>query len=125
MFKHNTAHLQTKIFGLLNTLPPALQKEVTNSEEFCFYNIIFQNNPETLFEQLYSDKKSRPNAPVNTMLAALMLQTRNQWTYEALFKEMKFSILTKIALGLDDLETIPFCPATLFNFQNRINEHFV
>lgn len=125
MFKQNTAHLQTKMFGLLNTLPPALQKEATASEEYCFYNIIFRNISEKLFEQLYSEKKSRPNAPINTMLAALMLQTRNQWTYEALFKEMKFSILTKIALGLDDLETIPFCPATLFNFQNRINEHFV
>jgi len=125
MFKQNAEHLQTKMFGLLNTLPPSLQKEATNSEEFCFYNIIFRNIPETIFEQLYSDKKSRPNAPINAMLAALMLQTRNQWTYEALFKEIKFSILTKIALGLDDLETIPFCPATLFNFQNRINEHFV
>jgi hypothetical protein len=125
MFKQNTKHLQTKMFGLLNTLPPVLQKEATASEEYCFYNIIFRNIPETLFEPLYSDKKSRPNAPINTMLAALMLQTRNQWTYDALFKEMKFSILTKIALGLDDLDTIPFCPATLFNFQNRINEHFV
>jgi hypothetical protein len=125
MFKRNTEHLQTKMFGLLNTLPPAIQKEAMNSEEFCFYNIIFQNIPETLFEQLYSNKKSRPNAPVNIMMAALMLQTCNQWTYKALFKEMKFNILTKIALSLDDLETLPFCPATLYNFQNRISEHFV
>ena len=113
------------MFGLLNTLPASLQKEAKNSEEYCFYQIIFRNIQETLFEPLYSEKKSRPNAPVNIMLAALMLQTRNQWTYEDLFKEIKFNLLTKIALGIDDLENIPFCPATLFNFQNRLNEHTV
>jgi len=28
-------------------------------------------------------------------------------------------------LGLQDLETMPFCMATLFNFQNRLNDHFI
>ena len=59
------------------------------------------------------------------MLVALMLQTCNQWTFEDLFKEIKFNLLTKIALGFDDLENILFCPATLFNFQNRLNDHTI
>ena len=72
MFRQNTGYKQRNLFGLLNTLPSALQKEAMNSEEYCFYHIIFQNIKETFFEPLYSDKKSRPNAPISTMLAALM-----------------------------------------------------
>ena len=37
MFKRNSTHLQTEMFGLLNTLPASLQKEAKNSEEYCFY----------------------------------------------------------------------------------------
>jgi hypothetical protein len=30
-----------------------------------------------------------------------------------------------LVLGLDDLERMPFCMATLFNFQNRLIDHFI
>lgn len=59
------------------------------------------------------------------MVAALLFQNRRTWTYDELFNNLRFNLLFKVALGLDDLETIPFCPATLFNFQNRLNDHFV
>lgn len=32
-------------------------------------------------------------------------------------------MLTKTALGLKSLDEIPFCNATIFNFQNRLNHH--
>ncbi len=32
--------------------------------------------------------------------------------------------MVRFALGLNDLETMPFCRSTLFNFQNRLSEHF-
>jgi len=87
--------------------------------------LIFCNIDENMFKSLYSDKKSRPNAPINTMVASLILMHRYNWTYEELFKQIRFNILTKLSLGLDSLEDIPFCPATLFNFQNRLNKHFI
>ena len=124
MFKKNTDHIQKNLFGLFNSLPQSLQNDVKESSEYHFYNLIFCNIPEDLFAQLYSDKKSRPNSPINAMVASLILMQRSHWTYGQLFDAIKFNILTKIALGLDAIDDIPFCAASLFNFQNRLNDHF-
>lgn len=67
MFKKNTDHVQKNLFGLFNTLPPSLQHDVKQSSEYHFYQLIFCNIPEELFAKLYSDKKSRPNAPINVI----------------------------------------------------------
>ena len=125
MFKKNTSHLQSNLFGLYNSLPVSMQKDIKKSGEYHFYNLIFRNIQEEIFAVLYSDKKSRPNAAINAMVSSLILMERNRWTYEQLFNAIKFYILTKIALGLDRIDNIPFCPASLFNFQNRLNKHFI
>jgi hypothetical protein len=59
------------------------------------------------------------------MVSSLTLMNRYNWTYEELFKNIEFNILTKIALGVDSIDNMPFCPATLFNFQNRLAKHFI
>lgn len=59
------------------------------------------------------------------MVASLILKERKQWSYEQLFENIKFNLLTKIALGLHQIGEIPFCSASIFNFQNRLNDHFV
>jgi len=125
MFKKNVKHLAPSMFGIRNNFSTAQQKEIQKSEEFHFYNIIFCNIKEEIFEILYSDKKSRPNAPINVMVSALILMNRFRWTYKDLFKNIWFNLLVKIAVGLDNIEEIPFCPATLFNFQNKLTSHFV
>ncbi len=112
------------MFGLFNTLPERMKKKIEKSEEYTFYRLIFCNIKEDLFSKLYSDTKSRPNAPINAMVSSLTLMNRYNWTYEELFKNMEFNILTKIALGLDSIDKMPFCPAILFNFQNRLSKHF-
>ena len=125
MFKKNTGHLQHDIFGMQNTMPESLRKYATDSEEYHFYHLIYCHINEAIFSVLYSDKKSRPNAPINSLVAALILQNRRTWTYEELFQNMRFNLLVRLALGVDDLTSMPFCMATLFNFQNRLNEHFI
>jgi len=106
-------------------MPDELMKHAVKSEEYHFYNLIFCHIDEDIFSLLYSDKKSRPNAPVNAMVAALFLQNRRTWTYDELFQNIRFNLLVRMALGLDDLTSMPFCPATLFNFQNRLSDHYV
>jgi len=125
MFKKNTKHIQPYLFGLFNSISENMKKKIEKSEEYTFYNIIFSNIDEDIFSKLYSDKKSRPNAPINAMVASLILMNRYNWTYESLFKHIQFNILTKIALGLDSIDEMPFCTATIFNFQNRLNNHFI
>jgi len=124
MFKTNSDHLQSDLFDLFSCYPKSFWNQMKQSEEYCFYQLIFSKIKEKTFAVLFSSKKSRPNAPINVLVGALILMNRFQWTYEELFKQIKFNILIKIALGLKRLDDIPFCPATIFNFQNRLNKHF-
>lgn len=123
MFRENVAYLQKSLLGLFNSMPKSMQKEANESEEHSFYELIFCNIDESRFSVLYSDNASRPNAAVNCMVAALILQNRRNWTYVELFNNLRFNILTRLAFGLDNIEAMPFCPATLFNFQNRLLNH--
>lgn len=125
MFRENIEHLQRDLFGLFQSMPPKLQEKAAKSEERMFYEQLLCNIDEHLFSVLYSNEPSRPNKAVNAMVAALVLRHRRFWTYGELFKNIQFNLLTRLALGLDDLESMPFCPATLFNFQKLLTAHFL
>jgi len=125
MFRKNTSHLQSSLFGIASQLPEAKLKKLKKSKEYDFYRLIFCEINEKDFSQLYSDNSSRPNAPVNSLVASIILMYHNNWTTEKLFDHIDFDLLTRTALGLDTLDDTPFCPATFFNFQNRLLSHFV
>lgn len=125
MFQPNLKHRQTSFFGIQNVLPQRLQKKLKQSKEHFFYETIFCNIKEEDFSVLYSDKASRPNAPVNCLVSAFILKHSNNWSFEELFDNIEFNILTKTALGVDTLDDIPFDDATIFNFQNRLLSHEV
>jgi len=125
MFRENVKHLQQDLFSLFQSMPTKLQEQALTSEEMVFYEYLFTNIDEKIFSVLYSDEPSRPNKAINAMVAALVLRDRRHWTYEELFRNVQFNLLTRLALGLNDLESMPFCPATLFNFQNRLVSHYL
>lgn len=125
MFRPNRSHDQTELFGYRSHLPPQKRQQLEESEEYQFYQLIFRQIPEADFAVLYSDEGSRPNAPVNTLVAALILLHTRGWTYRELFKHIDFNLTTRVALGLWDLETTPFSRATLFHFQNRLTAYWV
>ncbi len=125
MFRKNTSHLQPSLFGIASQLPKAKLKKLRKSKEYNFYQLVFCKINEEDFSVLYSDSCSRPNAPVNSLVASIILMNRNNWTTEELFDRIDFDMLTRTAIGLDTLEDTPFCPATFFNFQNRMLHHFV
>ncbi len=124
MFRKNTSHLQPSLFGIAGQLPKAKLKKLKNSKEYDFYRLVFCRIAEGDFSVLYSDTASRPNAPVNSLVASIILMYHNNWTTEQLFNRIDFDLLTRTALGLDTLDETPFCPATFFNFQNRLLRHF-
>lgn len=125
MFRKNTSHLQSSLFGIASQLPETKLKKLQKSKEYDFYRLVFCNINEKDFSVLYSDNSSRPNAPVNSLVASIILLYHNNWTTEKLFDRIDFDLLTRTALGLDTLDDTPFCPATFFNFQNRLLSHFV
>lgn len=124
MFRKNEKHLQKNLFGFQSSLPLGQQKLLYESEEYKFYEIIFCNIKEEDFKCLYSEKESRPNSPVNSMVSSLILKERKDWSYAELFNQIGFNLLTKTALGLDHIDEIPFVASTLFYFQNKLDLHF-
>jgi hypothetical protein len=125
MFRKNEKHLQKNLFGFQATLPQSQQNILYQSEEYKFYELIFCNIDEEEFNCLYSDINSRPNAPINSMISSLILKERKDWSYTELFNQIGFNLLTKTALGLNQIDEMPFCQSTLFYFQNKMNEHFL
>jgi Transposase DDE domain/Transposase domain (DUF772) len=125
MFKPNTEHTQTNMFGFSNFISPNMLKELQDSEAMKFYELIFCNIKEEDFACLYSEEDSRPNAPINCLVSALLLMDKQKLTYERLFENIKFNLLTKVALGLQTLDEVPFSEATIFNFQNRLSGYFI
>jgi hypothetical protein len=125
MFRANVDHAQDDLFSSANQLPPEKKKKLMASKYWCFYELIFCQIDETIFSCLYSEKGSRPNAPINAMVASLILKHHFGWTFEELFEHIDFDLLTRTALGLRTFETTPFVPSTLFDFQRRLFAHHV
>lgn len=124
MFRKNEKHLQKGLFGFQSILPTSQQKLLYQSEEYKFYELIFCNIKEEDFKCLYSEKDSRPNSPINSMVSSLILKERKDWSYAELFNQIGFNLLTKTALGLEQIDEIPFAASTLFYFQNKLDSHF-
>ncbi len=121
MFRKNEGHRQQDMFGRENFgLPEAKYKKALKSKEYRFYEEVFNRIDEEMFEPLFVSGRGRPNAPLNSMLAALILRELRHCTYEELFRSLDFDVLTRMAIGLTDMSETPFCPATLFNFQDRL-----
>lgn len=125
MFRKNSEHLQPSLFGFTMQLSEKKLATLKKSKEYAFYHLVFSRINECDFECLYSTKSSRPNAPVNILVASIILMQHNNWTVEKLFSHIDFDILTRTALGLDTLDDTPFCQATFFNFRNRLLHHFI
>lgn len=123
MFKPNTSHLQQEFFSAVNQFSKEKKTKLMASAQWQFYLLIFCQIDESLFAPLYSEKGSRPNAPVNAMVSALILKHHFGWTFQELFEQIDFNLLTRAALGLSDLDTTPFASSTLFDFQQRLFEY--
>jgi hypothetical protein len=120
MFKANN---QPELFTFESELSRKQRKLLDSSREKWFYYLVLRNIKETDFKALYSDKASRPNAPVNILVSALILKELKGISYDELMESLMFDLRFKTALGLADIGEVPFSRATLFNFQNRLLEY--
>lgn len=124
MFKKNEDYKQIGLFGSSQRLSNKQKKIWDSSIENKFFEAIFSKINEENFKGLYSDKKSRPNVPVNQLVGALILKYLFNWTYNDLFRNLNFNSLSRHAIGIDDLEQDIFSEASIYNFQNKIINHF-
>lgn len=125
MFAKNDKHLQQNLFGPDALFSNKKMEKLRKSEEAAFYNLIFSNIDENDFAPLFSEKGSRPNAPVNTLVSSIVLYNKRGWSVKELFKHIDFDFSVRYSLGLHDPDESPFGRATFFNFQNRLHDYQV
>ena len=120
MFKANN---QPPLFSFENELGKKVRDALEGSKEKWFYHLILRNINEEDFRELYSDKASRPNTPINVLVCALILKELKGLSYDELMESVMFDLRFKTALGLVSIGEVPFSRATLFNFQNRVLDY--
>ena len=125
MFKKNESYKQYSLFGVTDSLSDSQRSMMETSVEHSFFVNIFSKINEKDFDVLYSTKKSRPNVPVNQLVGALILKHLYNWTYQQLFMNLNFNLLTRHALGVQNLGGSIFAEASIFNFQNKVIEYYI
>ncbi|MCP4473907.1 MAG: DDE transposase [Gammaproteobacteria bacterium] len=122
MFKPNN---QPALLTFEADLSENQRKKLDNSKEKWFYGLILRNINENDFKPIYSRKASRPNVAVNILVSAIILKEHRGMSYDELMESVMFDLRIKVALGLVNIDDVPFSRATLFNFQNRLLEYEV
>jgi hypothetical protein len=123
VFRKNKEHQQTSLFDSQFLLPPKLRQQMESSWAHTFYHEVFVRIPEEPFAILYSEEDSRPNAPVNVLVGAEMLKTGFGWSDAELEENLRFDLLVRYSLGLNNLNQDVPVLRTLYNFRRRVREY--
>lgn len=123
MFKRNPAEKQMSLTDPYLSYPKYVRKALRKSWADGFYRNIFSKINEDRFAVLYSEKYSRPNAPVNVIIGLLILKELNGWTDEETIASLYFDYRVQYALAITDLEQERICGNTLGNFRARLYEY--
>ncbi|MFO8036800.1 MAG: transposase, partial [Anaerolineales bacterium] len=123
MFQENNDHKQESFFSVKSLLPKKLWDDLSNSWAGTFYQEVFCRIDEKIFAPLYSDKDSRPNIPVNVLVALEILKSGFGWSDEELYEQAKYNLQVRLALGLHNLSEDIFTERTIYNFRRRVREY--
>jgi hypothetical protein len=120
--KSKTTH-QATFFDTVNLITPSMRKTLLNSWAETFRQEVLARIPEELFAPLFSEVKSRPNAPINIIVGGDILKSGFGWTDEELEQHLEFDLLTRHALGLDQIgQEIPTI-RTFYNLRRHVREY--
>jgi Transposase DDE domain/Transposase domain (DUF772) len=123
MFRKNDQHRQGYVFSSISDLPQKQRERLEGSWAGTFYAEFFSRIDEAVFAELYSDKDSRPNVPVNVLVGLEVLKAGFGWSDAELEEQMTYSLLTRYALGYRDLSEGHFELRTVYNFRRRLAQH--
>ena len=115
---------QISLFDSLGFLSERKQKILDKSWAKPFSDHIFSNIDERLFAPLYSDKRnSRPNAPVNVIVGALIPKEFNGLTDDEILEECEFDFRYQYALHTTSYEEQPLSDRTFSRFRERVTAY--
>jgi len=123
MFRKNQQHRQKSFFSAQGLLPAKLRKRLRMSWAEVFYELVLCRIDETIFAPLYSEEASRPNVPVNVLVALSILKAGFGWSDEVLYEQVCFNLQVRHALGFHDLRAEIFTLRSVYNFRRRVKEY--
>jgi hypothetical protein len=123
MFCKNNVQ-QTTFLDPVAQMPKYLQNILKNCWAQSFRDYVFPQINEERFSVIYSsDHASRPNTPINIIVALLIIKEIFQQTDEELIGSLHFDIRYQYALYTTAYEKQPVSINTLTNFRNRVIEY--
>ena len=112
---------QISLFDKLSFLSRRKQQMLEKSWAQAFSNHIFTRINEHIFAPLYSEKtNSRPNAPINVLVSALILKDFTNLTDEEITEACEFDFRYQYALHTTSFEDQPVSERTLSRFRSRL-----
>jgi len=123
MFRKNTKHQQPALISAASELPEKQRKRLENSWASIFYKEFFSRIEEETFAELYSEKASRPNVPVNVLVGLEALKAGFGWSDEELYENYCYNLQVRFALGYDRLGDGDFEIRTLYYFRERLSHY--
>ena len=111
---------QISLFDSLGFLSERKQRILDKSWAKPFSEHIFNKIDEMIFAPLYSDKRnSRPNAPVNVIVGALILKEFNGLNDDEIIEECEFDFRYQYALHTTSFKDQPISDRTFSRFRER------
>lgn len=123
MFRKNRNHTQPALISAISDLPARQREGLEQSWAGTFYREFFCRINEDSFAVLYSDQPSRPNVPVNVLVALEALKAGFGWSDEELYEAFLYNLQVRYALGYDRLGDGEFELRTVYNFRRRLSEY--
>ncbi|MDA3955230.1 transposase [Oceanispirochaeta sp.] len=117
MFRKNDQHRQQRMFTVVDQLSKSAKHKLDTSWAPVFYQEYFCRLDESVFSVLYSTKKSRPNTPINLLVAFETLKSGFSISDEKLYNHFLFDLQFRYALGLHDFDEGHFELRTIYNFR--------
>ena len=103
MFRKNEPPREPGPSSIQQQLPKKLRERLENSWAPTFRDEVFYRIDEEPFAVLYSDRPSRPNAPVNVLVGMDILKAGFGWSDKELYDHVCFDLQVRHALALDGL----------------------
>lgn len=111
---------QLSLFDSLAFLSERKQRMLERSWAKAFSDHIFCNIDESVFMPLYSEKSnSRPNAPINVIVGALIIKELTRMTDDEIIDECVFDFRFQYALHTTSYEEQPLSDRTFSRFRER------
>lgn len=126
MFKKTPPHPQSDLLSCVDQhLDSRRRKTLSDPAGWhnSFYHEIFVHIDESIFEPIYHKRMGAPNAPVNQLVAMMVLKDAMGLSDQQLFEACRFHLLYRQALGCVNLSDRIPTESTYYKFRCMVEEY--